>query len=286
MPEPQEYEKSAILLRRVASLLYASPKAENSITLEHLYQEFSEEDTLPVGSALRRMEHHGLLELELKGSRIGLTGTGKSAFAQNCVAEIVLGQDYIAKKYRSAIVHIIVEGTDTPETGGTGFFSVDFPNAVVTAGHVVTPRILRIEDTSGSTLSLQGEPKFAPGELDLAILECPMPSGIEPIRVEWNSQAISSRADLLIFGYPEIAFHHPSLYQARAELHTISQKYSLRDSLIISGTHPGCSGGPVVDMRGFAIGVIEQENILERKGGTNTYFSAIPTHYLREIDCG
>jgi len=59
---------------------------------------------------------------------------------------------------------------------------------------------------------------------------------------------------------------------------------SLRDSLIISSTtHPGCSGGPVLDFRGFAVGVIEQENTLELRAGANAYFGATPAHYLREM---
>jgi V8-like Glu-specific endopeptidase len=103
--------------------------------------------------------------------------------------------------------------------------------------------------------------------------------------VEWEKGAVAPGTGLTVFGYPKIALHLPSLYQSTAELHSISKKYlSTHNSLIISSTtHPGCSGGPVLDLRGFAVGVVEQENSLEQKTGLSTYFSATPAYYLREL---
>ena len=69
-----------------------------------------------------------------------------------------------------------------------------------------------------------------------------------------------------------------------AQLHQTGIKYpSERDSLIISATQPGCSGGPVVDARGFAIGIVEQENILQQEAGVNSFFCATPAHYVKEL---
>jgi hypothetical protein len=79
--------------------------------------------------------------------------------------------------------------------------------------------------------------------------------------------------------------HAPLDYLLGGELHSIPKRYpSPRDSRIMSSTtHPGCSGGPVIDLRGFAIGVIEQENMLEMRAGTSTFFGATPAHDLKEF---
>jgi hypothetical protein len=287
MSEPVEYAGKAVLLREIAKLVYGLPRqATEAIPIEDVYDALPEERASAIDSALKKMDALELISLELKKPSIRTLGHGKACFEQNCVPEVILGADYIAKKYRKAIVHIIIERSDGVESGGTGFFWADYLHQLVTAGHVVNGhRIKRIEDSDGNSIAFTGEQvKVGPPDLDLAMVACEMPAGVEPLRVEWKINAVSLGAGLIVFGYPKIAFHHPSLYQSRAELHAIPRRYSSpRDSLIISGTHPGCSGGPVVDLRGFAIGVIEQENVIEHQSGANVYFSATPACYLREL---
>ena len=95
---------------------------------------------------------------------------------------------------------------------------------------------------------------------------------------------MSPLAELIVFGYPKIAWIRPGLHHSTAQLHQTGIKYpSERDSLIISATQPGCSGGPVVDARGFAIGIVEQENILQQEAGVNSFFCATPAHYVKEL---
>jgi S1-C subfamily serine protease len=285
MPEPQEYSKLAPLLKRIATILYGSPIPSSSVSVEDLYKQMPDDDTFEIDSTLKQLESQRLLSLSLNGHRIGLLGNGKAVFEQNCIAEKVLGRDYIIKKYRSAIAHIVVEGQTTDQTSGAGFFCTDFPNVLVTAAHVAKRKIITIEDVSGAVLTSSGQVKIPSDDLDLALLDCEMPAAVEPIRIEWNPKAVSEGASVIVFGYPKIAGHFPKLYQASAEVHSIGERYpSHRDSLIISKvTYPGCSGGPVVDLRGSAIGVIEQENDLELTEGTHDFYSSTPVHYLRNF---
>jgi hypothetical protein len=285
MPEPQDYEESAALLRQVAAFLYGSSKPRPSITLEELYAGLGL-DNLAVDPLLKKMESNGLISLDLRGLRMGFLGKGKVSFERDCIAEVALGRDYITKKYMAAVVHIIVEDAEGQEAGGTGFFAADPRDRIVTAAHVVSGRrIKRIDDRLGNQLPFRDGRTMAPGDLDLATIECGMPSDVEPIRVELEENAASLGAELIVFGYPKVASHMPSLYTSKSELHSIPKRYpSPRDSLIISSTtHPGCSGGPVIDLRGFAIGVIEQENTLEMRTGASTFFGATPAHYLKEF---
>lgn len=288
MSEPQEYQEIVALLRGIAEVVYGPQQLQSSITVEDLYKNLADEDSLVVDSSLKRMEQSGLISLDLKGSRIGLLGYGRANFERGVIAEIVLGRDYIAKKFSKAIVHIILEGSsERPSAGGAGFFSADYPDSIITAAHVLAHRkVERIEDKDGVPISTEiSDIRFGINNLDLAIAKCKMPADVEPLRVEWDPTAVSPLANLIVFGYPQIGFHFPRLYQSSAELHQIAPQYvSDRSSLIISSTtHPGCSGGPVVDLRGFAVGVIEQENMLDLKSGLRAYFSATPTYYLREL---
>src|SRR5579864_5602648 len=221
MPEPEEYSKTAVLLKRIATILYGSPSSSLSVSVENLYNQLADENRFEIDSALKQLEGQRLLSLSLSGTQIGLLGHGKAVFEQNCVAEKVLGKEYIIKKYRSAVAHIVVEGTITDQTSGAGFFCTDFPNKLVTAAHVAKRKVLKIEDVFGTTLTTSGKYKIPSDDLDLALLDCEMPAAVEPLRIEWSPQAISEGASVIVFGYPKIAWHFQKLYQASAELHSI-----------------------------------------------------------------
>ncbi len=130
---------------------------------------------------------------------------------------MVLGRDYISKKFSAAVVHIIVSGRNEEESGGTGFLCADYPDQIITAAHVLNSRTVKaIWSRSGEEILLTGGGvKIGDSGLDLAALECHMPAGIEPIRVEWNRDAVVLGAGLTLFGYPKIALHLPSLYSQR-----------------------------------------------------------------------
>jgi hypothetical protein len=287
MSEPPEYASRAILLGNIGRFIYGSVRQREAIPIDDLYGAFPHEETFVIDSALKKMEAQDLLSLDLKGPKVRALGHGKVCFEQDCIPQVVLGRDYISKKFSTAVVHIIVSGLNNEESGGTGYFCADYPDQIITAAHVLSGRTVKnIRNRFGDEIPLTGgDVRIGGNGLDLAALQCRMPAGIEPIRVEWNQGAAAPGAGLTVFGYPKIALHFPSLYQSTAELHSIAEKYSSpRRSLIISSTtHPGCSGGPVLDLRGFAIGIVEQENTLEQKAGISAYFSATPAYYLREL---
>ena len=286
MPEPPEYAGRAVLLGNIGRFIYGSLPQREAIPMDDVYEAFLSEEMSAVDSAVKKMETHDLLLLQLKGPTIRPVGHGKACSEQNCIPELVLGRDYIYKKFGAAVVHIIVLDANDEESGGTGFFSGDFPDQIITAAHVLEGRTVKnVQNFLGEEIPISGDAvTMGRDGLDLAALKCHMPAGIEPIRIEWKPSALAPGSGLTVFGYPKIAGHRPSLYHATAELHSIAQKYSPpRTSLIISSTHPGCSGGPILDSRGFAIGIIEQENALEQKAGVSAYFSATPAYYLREL---
>lgn len=285
MPEPPEFESMATLLRRIGALLYGAHSVP-SFSVQEIYDKL-DEDQMSVDSALKRMERSELIALDLRGARIGLLGYGRAAFAQNAIAEVVLGRPYIAKRYSSAVLHIIVENEEGDESGGTGFFTCYPANSIATAAHVVEGRkIIRLIGSDDNEIPyVPGNPRLASaGSLDIAIIECQTPRDLEPIRVEWNPRVTDPLSELIVFGYPRIAGIRPGLYHTTAQLHQIGSKYpSDRDSLVISATQPGFSGGPVIDLRGFAIGIVEQENISEVAAGAKSFYSATPAHYLSEL---
>ena len=149
----------------------------------------------------------------------------------------------------------------------------------MTAAHVLRERtLLRIVYGDGREIKPEqcDPPLYGPDDLDLAIIRCDPPAGLDPIPVEWRRRATAPLAELITFGYPRIARAHPGLHHATGQLHQVATRYSQRDSLIISSSQPGCSGGPVVDSRGYVIGVIEQENISEEEGGRLLRSFALP----------
>jgi hypothetical protein len=285
MPEPPEYERQAVLLRRIGTLLYGGPTPREPFTVEAVYSALGE-DELVVDSALKKLERAEVISLDLRGARIGLLGNGRSLYASNAIAEAVLGRDYIAKRLAPAVVHIIVKNSLGDESGATGFFP-SFPwNSIITAAHVLSGRTLeKVICNDGNEISPErpAQPLYGPDGLDLAIIHCQMPAGVDPIPLDWKPGGTFPLAELIVLGYPRIAGVHPGLHHATAQLHQIGRKYSERDSLIISSSQPGCSGGPVLDTRGHAIGVVEQESISEEQGRVTSFFSATPAHYLSEL---
>lgn len=285
MPEPPEYEESAVLLRRIAELLYTGPQRSEPFPVQEIYDSLSSHG-LSIDAALKKMERSELISLDLRGAQIDPLGYGKATFGQNAIAEVVLGRAYIARKYSRAVVHIIVEKADGGESGATGFFVSDLPNSLVTAEHVVRGRkILRLLDDNEREVPCESpNVRFGPDGVDIALVECPTPSDVEPIRVEWKPRVASPPADLIVLGYPKIAGVFPGLHHLIAQLQQVAIEYpSGYDSLIISATQPGCSGGPVLDMRGFALGIVKQENRFDHEEGTSSFFSATPAHYLSKF---
>ena len=200
--------------------------------------------------------------------------------------EVCLGAPFIIGKYRSAVKHLILHGTEGDETGGTGFFCSDFPGSIATARHLVSDgaNLLRIENEDGTLLSNGPfEVRLAGADLDLALVNCNMPAGVTPLRIEWEQRALSELDRVLVVGYPPIAHHAPAVVFTEGQIASFAKKQTGdRYSTIISKmTEPGYSGGPVLSSTGLVVAVIEQENVFHRKdGGQSIFVGATPGHYF------
>src|ERR1700731_4880997 len=209
MSEPPEYETKARLLREIGQFLYGVAPTRAAIPLDDLYCALPNEPTFNVDAALKKMEANDLLGIELKGPTVRAVAYGKSCHELDCIPQVVLGRDYIYKKFSDAGVHLIVTDANSDEAGGTGYFCADFPNQIITAAHVLADRtVTGILDHSGNHIPLVGNlTGYGDSSLDLGALECQMPANINPIRVEWGTSDVG--ASLTVMGYPQIALHTP-----------------------------------------------------------------------------
>ena len=272
------------MITLISGILFA-PGPPATVNVGDIYHTLALQDRDETEDILRALQDKKLARLALDGSTIKPTSLGKAAAEDGSILSLVLGMDYTVRQFRGAVVHIIVESAQG-ESGGTGFFSADFDNSIVTASHVVRDReIRRIEDVSGNVIARAPlQAVLGPEALDLAVIRCQMPGGVTPLRIEWRPEMIEPLDQVLVLGYPPLANHLPALFHARAEIHAISSDYRGRRKLFLSSvTRPGCSGGPVISTRGSVVGVTEQENTLELPGGVFTQFSATLALYTREF---
>lgn len=236
---------------------------------------------------LQRLDACRLLRLAIGGGTVNATIKGKEAYEVNAIAELAFGEAYIAYRYRSAVVHIVVHNpADGQESGGTGFFTNDPVNRIVTARHVIQGRtIVRIEDANGVVIPNVGAIQLWGGPLDLALIECQIPGGVNPLRIEWREEATRELDKVLILGYPPFAGHQVALLNASGQITAKALQLSeeKRYSLMISIAAPGCSGGPVISESGSVVGVVSQENTLAQGAANITFVSAVLSCYLRDV---
>ncbi|MGD0469967.1 MAG: serine protease [Terriglobales bacterium] len=271
-------------LLAVSSIFY-SQGAPYSIPVEEIYALAAPFDAAVVDETLRALGAKGLVRLSLDGRIAYSTLAGKVANDEGSVAALVLGSRYISETFGPAVVHIIVDGP-AGERGGTGFFSGDFENSIVTAAHVLHGRtMLRIEDSRGNLLSRGPfQIRAASEEIDIAVIQCLTPEGVKPLQIEWRPEEIRPLDQVLVLGYPPIANHQPALFHAVATIHAIPTDYRGRSKLVVSSiTRPGCSGGPLISERGFVVGIIEQENNLVVEHQTYAFFTATLAQYITEF---
>lgn len=272
------------IIAAVAAILFA-PDAPRNLPVQKVYRLAPAHDRVELDDVLRALAEKRMIRLSLDGITAQPTIAGKTAFEDGSLTGVVLGLAYVADQLRDAVVHIIVE-SPSGESGATGFFVAEYDGCIVTAAHAVRNRdVLRIEDRGGNIISRQPETVlFGPPELDIAVIRCPMPEGTAPLRIEWRPELIEPLDEVLILGYPPFPNHQPALFHARASIHATPLDYRGRKKLVISSiTRPGCSGGPVISIGGFVVGIVEQENNLEQANTTHTFFTATVAHYLSEI---
>jgi S1-C subfamily serine protease len=273
-----------IAIRAIANILFA-PGAPETFRIEELYGLAAAYEQADVDEILLAMKERSLIRASFDHTKVHPRTDGKVAAEDGSLVALVLGYEYIIAESREAVVHVIVKDQNG-EHGGTGFFSADFKDCIITALHVVNGReLLRVEDHKGEVVCRAPmDLVTGPADLDIAVIRCRMPEFVTPLRVEWRPEAIDPPADVLVMGYPPIARHYPALYQARGTVNATPLDYNRRIKLALSDiTKPGCSGGPVISKRGFVVGVIEQQNSFETEQQTYVFPTATPAYYVREV---
>jgi hypothetical protein len=273
------------LISQVARFLYDQPPGR-SVQLAQLYEALPGSDKVAIGKALHRMMEQDLIEAPFEKDPIQLSPEGRDAWNHGSIVELALGMEYVRRRYGPATVHIIVTGVDG-EFGGSGFFSAEYPGWILTAAHVLLERgIHRIENHQREVVALPPFKTHVPKDgLDLALIKCDCPPGINAIRIEWRRNKIEPMDRLLVLGYPPYPHLQTALDHVTAELRCITTDYRNQEHLVISSvTLPGSSGGPVLSKRGLAIGVVEQENVGEHLGGRVVQaFTATPAFCLANL---
>jgi hypothetical protein len=278
------------LANRIGQVCYGQPGGDAPLALAQIYDALADVPHPLIDAMLQRLDGCRLLRLAIGGGSVHPTLKGKEAYEINAIAELAFGEAYIAHRYRRAVVHIVVHNpADGQESGGTGFFTNQPANRIVTAKHVIQDReIIRIEDANGAVVADHvGAIQLGAGSLDLALIECPLPADVCPIRIEWREEVTRELDKVLILGYPPFAGHHVGLLHASGQINAkvLQLSEQKRFSLMISVAAPGCSGGPVISEAGSALGVVSQENTLAQ--GNNaapiTFISAVLSCYLRDL---
>jgi S1-C subfamily serine protease len=271
-------------IQKIADHLYGGVHAESPIQLTEIANQ-TQIDKAEVAFLLRKFEGKELVDFD--GQQVRLMGAGKSLYEEQCFPEFVMGLEYCLEKYRAAVVRVVVVNTRGDQAAGTGFFADAPLDRIVTNRHVLFQRtIVRIEGQNGEPVSTGPLPaKLAPGDLDLATIECAVPCGVKPLRVDWKRDAARELEEVLVLSYPLLALTKVALYPAIGNVGILGEELqSGRNSLMISHVGaPGSSGGPVISAKGKVIGVVSHEAETQDVGGIRIFLSAIPSHYLGKL---
>jgi hypothetical protein len=274
------------LISKIGRFLYREAPGR-SVQLARLYEALPSSDKVAIGKALRRMEDEELVEAPFERDAIRLSLVGRDAWNDGSIVELTLGMEYVGRRYGPATVHIIVTGV-SGEFGGSGFFSAEYPGWIVTGAHVLLERkILRIENQQREIVAMPPFGICLPKDgIDLALVKCDCPPGINPIRIEWRRSKIEPMDRLLVLGYPPYPNLLTALDHVSAELRSVTTDFrgEFEHLVMSSVTRPGSSGGPVLSKRGRAIGVVEQDNEGQHLDGRVVHaFTATPALYLAKL---
>lgn len=266
------------VLRRLADFLYGRIRQDRQVPIADVFGHFDPAESFLVDEAIDMLSRSGLMRITRDGQNAVLVPSGKLAHEKGCVAEICLGVQYITQKYRSAVVQVAVRDRQGRPSGGSGFYAADFPGWIATARHVVDEgyTVLEIRDEHSALVSDHNLDVTLVANEELALIRCPTPLGVNPLRIEWDPEAVRELDEILVAGYPVISLHDPALVLSTGEIASFpTLRGSTKTSLLISRvTQPGFSGGPVINTKGFVVAVVEREYIYATEAGNAVFITA------------
>lgn len=187
---------------------------------------------------------------------------GEEVLREKCHREVLFGLPEVVKKWSPSVIKIC---HPTEQGIGTGFLVTE--SHVATAAHVIDDLHdeIKLETSDGTILShakIHRPPANMP-DLDIAIIELTNPiRALKPIRLSSQYQLLD---EVVVLGYPPIPFSvAPHLVANRGEVSSMIELRSGLPALIVSCLlRGGNSGGPVLNRRGQAIGIISR-NLVQK----------------------
>jgi S1-C subfamily serine protease len=283
----EDYPVRIGLINAVVTHLYGAERP--TVVVSEILSLMSDFDGSLIKRTVDESVRNNVIDWESKDEVVKVNANGKALYSFGCIPEVILGLKFCLWKYRTAVVQLNVPGTIQDVTAGTGFFVEDPADCVITNRHVVEKgRVISITDCRGNEICGEiTEVKFHPGGHDLALVRCETPLDCTPLRIDWATDAASSLEDVLVLGYPKIALHFPTLIPGTASVCAYAPQMSRdeRMSLILTRVGgPGSSGGPVINSKGFVVGVISGEPIADSgSGATDTILVAVPSFYIKDL---
>jgi S1-C subfamily serine protease len=282
----EPFEPLAARIARLCDVLFGHNHANNRVSLEHVATALPGESLEALRYSLRKLNTKEIVYFDGQNA-VELYPRGRYLHSAGCVSEFVLGFDYIAEKYRTAVVRVIVRKPNGAPAAGSGFFVSDPPNHIITNRHVAENEITRIEDFNHNVVHDGDSPRILgeDNQLDLAAIQCEKPENVAPLRIAWERNSVWPMAEVLVLGYPIVGGHHPGLHHGRGRIGQLATQFGGRESIILTElTDAGGSGGPVINIEGMVVGVVSGQRITQTEGQPPTIFvNAIPAHYLREV---
>jgi S1-C subfamily serine protease len=264
---------------RLGKMLYEGATGQGRVAVKKVLKRLAGWPSNVSDLAIQKLLDAHLVARNLQGDFLVLVPEGKMAYESDCLVELASGWDYVVKVYRGAVVHVIVvrEGS---EASGSGFFTSDFPDCVLTAAHVTDgAERIHIETEEGERLAEARAPESTSTVNDLALVRCPKPPDVKPIRLEWNHELVPIPCDVLVLGTPRVPVHLTGFSAVRAQIQSLRTGYlSGRQSFLLSAdVNPGFSGGPVILNSGRGAAVVSQHNFGESEMAViHPYVSATP----------
>lgn len=283
---PEAFGPLAARLERLTDFLYGQDYPNNRVSFAQITAALPDENVEALRQSLRKLNGKELIYFDGQNN-VELYGLGKYLHAGGCVPEFVLGFEYVAEKYRDAVVRVVVRKANGDPAAGSGFFINDPPNHIITNRHVAENEVTQIEDRDGHVVHAGNCHRIlAPEEdLDLGAIQCQQPANIVPLKIAWSRGSLRPMAEVLVLGYPLVGGHLPGLHHGRGRIGQIAKQFSGAESIILTElTDAGGSGGPVINFEGMVVGIVSGQRIAQGAGPIQTVFvNAIPSDYLRQV---